>query len=1175
MAKSDEVLTLGFQLEIDKAIKGMSSFERQMKAKMKAIEKSVVKMGGQSKAVYGSAIDLSGEWLDETGKLGKGHAKESKLLRGLASQIEDLEEAYEGLHETQKAGAREQINRLKKMGDGAAHSARKVGKSSSAKSSPKASTKGLGESWAKGFVEAAQPAVSAFFSKDLKGTLEGTMTFAGKALSKGLDNARKRAAISDAKAAKTKEKQAVEAASKGLGRRGKLADIGGGKLAALPGSSAGAAGAAAKASGDGMGKMSSVLSMVSKLGPVISTISTVIMAVVKLLIDAEAQAKGFNKEILASASTTEYLAQAGGNADLAFSGIQSTLRGIRDSAHDIDNLAWGISADEHKAVINTLTQEGVSLLSIEKQAQAAKMEVGAFAKELVHTGVAYSRAFGVPLQEINQLQAEMMTEMGMSLESTQLGFAQMTLAAADSGIAANKFYATIRSISQDLSLYNIRMEQSVKMLKLLGKVMNPRDAQKFMQFATQGLKNMSQGDRLKLTVLAGDEGKKIFEKDMANRRKNLTNDIAKALGKKDPKDIAKIEKSVAEGGAKGWIDQVGDETSRVALRGSSIELKIDETASKKGLHGQAFAMQNMGMGASLDMMTAALAKWGGGKTLMDGAGSIGMTKMAENIGVSTDQLRAMMHLEVAVQEQKDMLLAQGEAALAAAQTEDQRRAAMEQISLAQTGGTQAIIDTMSEEEQALLKDANKSQLDVAKQQGQLTSSMLDKLSVLVDFVMNQLYNLFFDLWDSFGELSILLSPTKIVEKGEERNIKRYALLSRDKGMQQAVQKASVGPNGFDKYAFRGHMVGGPGNLEASIADAFRHYEEARANSGKDEGAMVDASIATLTTMLGNSLKPDQLAAAIKDATGSEEKAKAAEAALTAGGTATEAMKAAGLSTDEMVGTYKKSAWYIDPASLAAGGSEIKQAASLTGNARVLGSEADVGQMKLFERNGLGAQAKAAGFGPSGFLATAEGQALQSGANTTAGGSAEAADTTAESTAATAEVVSQEGATYFRSAKTFQKNFAKNAEEGVLASVRQALWEFYLYSEEEDRSVLLTKMAQSGDSLEAMTKGVGLGGVGAYTGKTPTKTADAPKNQTGGVVTGIGSDGLANVRAAAGEGLTSIGRGEVIVPRGGTIGRSGDGGSTRVEISVQRGFEQFIDAKVIEGIQNFKRREPFQ
>jgi len=66
--------------------------------------------------------------------------------------------------------------------------------------------------------------------------------------------------------------------------------------------------------------------------------------VVKVLIDAEAQAKGFQKELLATASTAEFLGDAAGSSALAFDDLQKTVKGVRDAAFSLDNIKWGITS---------------------------------------------------------------------------------------------------------------------------------------------------------------------------------------------------------------------------------------------------------------------------------------------------------------------------------------------------------------------------------------------------------------------------------------------------------------------------------------------------------------------------------------------------------------------------------------------------------------------------------------------------------------------------------------------------------------------------------------------------------------------------------------------------------------------------------------------------------------
>src|SRR5690606_36819603 len=170
------------------------------------------------------------------------------------------------------------------------------------------------------------------------------------------------------------------------------------------------------------------------------------------------------------------------------------------------------------------------------------------ATQLTTTGVAYSRAFGVPLQEINQLQARMMTEMGRSLGETQQSFAMMTRAATEPGIASNKFFGMIRGVAADLSLYNLRLEDSVALLGKLGKVMSPENAQKFLQSAMSMTKGMGRQQKLQMGFFVG-AGKlnKVVSKDIERDSKHLMQKISEQAGVPAETLRAAFEKNGAKG----------------------------------------------------------------------------------------------------------------------------------------------------------------------------------------------------------------------------------------------------------------------------------------------------------------------------------------------------------------------------------------------------------------------------------------------------------------------------------------------------------------------------------------------------------------------------------------------------------------------------------------------------
>jgi hypothetical protein len=145
-------------------------------------------------------------------------------------------------------------------------------------------------------------------------------------------------------------------------------------------------------------------------------------------------------------------------------------------------------------------------------------------------------------------------------------------------------------------------------------------------------------------------------------------------------------------------------------------------------------------------------------------------------------------------------------------------------------------------------------------------------------------------------------------------------------------------------------------------------------------------------------------------------------------------------------------------------------------------------------------------------------------------------------------------------------YSKAVESSVLAAVRTALFEYYLYKD-LDKQGVLSAMAMGGMTGRSMSSSMSQW---QQSGAMGSPIEAIRPNANGGVVTGI-HNGIAQVTAAAGEGLTSIGRGEKIVPAGG-------GERLSIPISVNgiggQDLARIIEAKVVEGIYEYKRRERF-
>lgn len=579
-----------------------------------------------------------------------------------------------------------------------------------------------------------------------------------------------------------------------------------------------------------------LLSSFGKLAPLIGAFTSGITGIVQLMIDAEASAKAMNKEILQASGSSMFLDRNLGRGKAALADMEDTLSQIRDEATSLSNISWGISKEDHLAMLGTLSAEGVKLTDLQSQFEAMGKDsslAAAHAKSFggaVQVAIGYSRVFGVSLQELTQFQAEMMTELGSSLADSQLQFEKMRRSAAESGIATNKFFAMIRGVSSDLSLYNSRLEDAYKILGMLGKVMNPRNAQRFMQTAMQALKGMGRIDRLKLNLLGGGKMGGMVDRDLKRKSEGLAGKIRSATGKEvSPQDLLDSNKNIGD-----LLQGVAD-SQKGEFTEAILEMRTDAKMNKKGIYGQSVAGRNLGPGAALEAMKSALKPFAGGaKKLMDMRGTIGAEQMAEQLGISEEQLSSMVKFEYAIDEQRE-LLKKGIASNDPKVMASIAKAGLKANEIDSAGYDQ-IMDTMDENEKEALKHSGEV-IDYAKETSKTTSTISDKIGQLVDFVMNQIYNVMTGIWDTIMDIasSKLFDPSgaKAAEHAKARlemrvNKTRNAELMDLVGKSQSEQEFKIKLKDTESYKAMGASIGKGrevADLNSSLNDLGKRIQQ--------------------------------------------------------------------------------------------------------------------------------------------------------------------------------------------------------------------------------------------------------------------------------------------------------------------------------------------------------------
>ena len=913
------------------------------------------------------------------------------------------------------------------------------------------------------------------------------------------------------------------------------------------------AGAAGKDVGLLMKGLQPIVNMIAKIGPLLSIAGASIAGLIKLFLDADSMVKDFQKDLLSSASTAETLYRNSLSVNTAMSDMQDTLKGIRKAAYSLESIQFGISPQDAAAVVNTLTAEGVAIDRIRTEAKAANQDVQSFTQNLLEVSVAYSRNFGVSLSEITQLQSEMMTELGANFKDVQLSFHMMEKNAVESGIATNKFFSMIRGVSADLSLYNTRLEDAVHLLGQLGKVMSPRNAEKFLHTSMSVIKNMGRTQRLQTALLAGGGGgkgvgkaKAVVDRDVDRSAKALSDKIAGALGG----SAGDYEDAVKKGG-KGFMDLLAKLPKQMQgeIREAQIELQLKTKLGAGGTYGVGIASGEVSAAGQLQIIADALKNFNGGKSIADGIASIGEQAMAENLGISIEDLKANAKLEIAMKDQRDSLMEELQAG------GDRQAKALEKLRKANIkigksdketaknidqAGYDQIMDTMDESAVDAAK-GSKEEINWGKRQAELTVSLSQKLEQLVGFIMNQFYDAVIGIWDTISDL---LGDDR---KKQGRKVEEKLARAGNDELMKTFRDV-----GGDIDKFRGSVI--------MHTDAGKQLGEALMKAPKENAKYIDAGIKDLAKnrWVGGD---EKLAAVFKDAgiNDDDKLTKFTKAMAVQGKSTVDAASDAGLTQEELGRLLAKAQWQI-PAdafadattqfakSIGPGGQQPAQTATAPAAAAPPPAPAAPPQPAPVAAAPPPPPPPPAPVQPPGpKQAPVSSDTVEATADAQMKHQADVADDQARKMKTPSWGVVLNG-------PFLANKFGSQMEESVYKGTSQALLEYFLYSSLKQQDVAMA-IGRGADPKQFSKQ---FANAMVQTGGVPQaaidKVAPMAANARGGTV----------MQPAPGEVMASVKPGENIVPAG-----KGGGGGTVVELRLKGDLARWVDARVVDGVAKFE------
>ena len=517
--------------------------------------------------------------------------------------------------------------------------------------------------------------------------------------------------------------------------------------------------------GTGLSKaLAPIAQTLAKVGPMLGLMASSITGLVKLFIDAESAAKDYQKQILQTASTSGYLAKNMGDVGAATQALESDLRDLRGGAMDWSNVQWGISKETASAFQSALFAEGVALHDLGDEINRATGYAQSHA-QVVQMSVAYSRAFGVSLNEITQLQGEMMTEMGMGLDGVQASFQAISEGADEAGITASKFFGMVRSFSSDLTLFTLRIQELTKVMGALGQAMSPREAQKFLQDMTGKFQGDLSGN-LRATVIGGGKAVKgIAGADVESKMSAMMEEIRGSVGdgaasqleaimrdpKRDPRAIAQ------------WQAQNQDKVSGDMMSSIHDATFVLDKIAKGGSINTAAILGSLSPLAKMDVVQQQSMRLIG-KRVEDASGRDLLALVNAGIVDNVDQVRSFVKMQQGMFTKQEEILgriASGQASdeelqrLSSAfgvQVENGEESAKSLRALMDgKGGQEKFWNSLEKSQQDLLKDGTE-QIDYQKSTAKFQTSTMDQLSIIADILMNQLYDALTSIWHAITSL---------------------------------------------------------------------------------------------------------------------------------------------------------------------------------------------------------------------------------------------------------------------------------------------------------------------------------------------------------------------------------------------------------------------------------------
>lgn len=366
---------------------------------------------------------------------------------------------------------------------------------------------------------------------------------------------------------------------------------------------------------------------------------------------------------------------------------------------------------------------------------------------LAKNALLYGKALGIETTEIASMMGKFENEVGYGAGQVQDLMGDIVKAAATSNMPVSKFMSIFHSVTPDLELYINRIEELTGVMKLLSKNMSPGDVKKFMDAFGKGFQGMSFTDRVQTAVVAGvDQTNKLLEKDFRAKAAVLGGNLNELGGKLGDQFVAAFKTGDKKTMQDILIKAKAAGASASTIGEASKLMGVESDRRMGGAIGTASAMKGAGMWTTIKTLMAGVDKIVG-KNAGQGERISGFRELAATgpMKMSEAQIDAMNQMissmELYTKSIKDYGSTGSKSiddALKKIMSARLGKPAEEITAVDLSRATEDDIAAATEASNDMSKDL-KTVEDLSQEQTDATLSIGDKLSNVIGYILEQIY----------------------------------------------------------------------------------------------------------------------------------------------------------------------------------------------------------------------------------------------------------------------------------------------------------------------------------------------------------------------------------------------------------------------------------------------------